>query len=501
MPNAMSGRSLAARLRSPQLVWVTGDLIATVPAFYLATFIRFSGDLSEAYVSVGSIGPRALLFASLVLIGLFVSGMYRTRLRILPAQILSHTSVAIVIGGFLNILAYYFYPPLSTGRGVLVLALVISLFLVAGIRGLMSTATERLIRRRGIVVVGSGRAAQKIATRRRKADRRRYKVVAYLETSGDLLVENGVEVGPKVRHVEDLYDVEFDEIVLALDDRRGAIDPEILFDLRQRGANVITLVDFLEREAGRVDIDVADTAWFIFTQGCHARPGYLIAKRAVDFLCSLLLLTFLSPIMCLVAISLSVESRFNAPVLFRQQRVGLRGEHFELLKFRSMRTDAEADGPKWSHRGDSRVTRVGRLIRRLRLDELPQLVNILRGEMSIVGPRPERPEFVDELAQRIPMYEYRHLIKPGLAGWAQLSFPYGESIGDAREKLKYDLYYIKNASFLLDFFILAQTLEIVIWGEGISMSGRHVPFDSSLPSARLPNWQPRRASISERYSA
>jgi sugar transferase (PEP-CTERM system associated) len=365
----------------------------------------------------------------------------------------------------------------------------------------MSGANEKLIRRRRIVVVGSGQAAQKIAMRRRQADLRRYEVVAYLTTPGDLSVRNGVEGMPKVQNVDDLYNVEFDEVVLALDERRGAIDAEVLFDLRQKGVNVITLVEFLEREAGRVDIDVADTGWFIFTRGCHARPGYLIAKRISDIVCSLLLLVLFSPVMLLIALALSAEGRFKAPVLYRQLRVGLRGRHFELFKFRSMRTDAEEDGPKWSHKGDDRITLVGRLIRRLRLDELPQLINILRGEMSVVGPRPERPEFVDELSQRIPMYEYRHLIKPGLAGWAQLSFPYGESIDDAREKLKYDLYYIKNASFVLDLFILAQTLEIVIWGEGMSMSGRHIPFESTLPSARLPNWQPRSADVSERYSA
>lgn len=491
--------SIPSWLRTPQVVWIVGDLIAAVPSFYLALFIRFGGDLAEAATSVGDIVPRAFLFASLIIAGLFATGMYRTRQRILPMQILTHTAVSVVIGGLLNILVFYIHPPVSTGRGVLLFALCIALFSITLMRRLMAPFTERFVRRRRIVVVGGGRAAQKIAMRRRRADQRRYEVVAYLETTGDLNVYHGAALEHTVSKIDDLYDTEFDEVVLALDERRGAIDSEILFNLRQRGVSVITLVDFLEREAGRVDIDVADPAWFVFTQGCHARPHYLQLKRVVDILGAFALLLVFAPVFVIIVLALGLESRFRSPFLYRQERVGLRGDTFELLKFRSMRQDAEIDGPQWSTKDDNRITLVGRLIRRLRLDELPQLINILRGEMSIVGPRPERPEFIRELSQKIPMYEYRHLVKPGLAGWAQLSFPYGESENDAREKLKYDLYYIKNASFVLDFFILAQTLEVVIWGESVSMSGRNIAFDSDLPSARLPNWQPhRRTATSER---
>ena len=483
-------RSFLSRLTTLQIVWAALDLAATVPAFLLAIILRFGGSFAEAELSVGALAPRALLFATLIIVGLVVTGMYRTRQRILPAQVLSHTVAAVLIGCLLNVLVYYVYPPVSTGRGVLFLATLFSLFAVTGFRRLFAPTAERLVRRRSVLVVGAGRAAQKIAMRRRQADRRRYEVVGYLQTPGDLPVHDGVEVLPRFGRVADLEGVEVDEVVLALDDRRGAVASEVLFNFRQRGAGIVSLVDFLEREAGQVDIDVTDSAWFVFTDGCHMHSGYLLAKRVIDIVGSIAILTVLSPVLLCVCLALFLEGKGRAPVLYRQTRVGLRGRPFELLKFRSMRVDAERDGPAWATDEDDRVTAVGKIIRRLRVDELPQLINILKGEMSIVGPRPERPEFQEELSSQIPMYRYRQLVKPGLAGWAQLSFPYGASVDDAREKLKYDLYYIKNAGLVLDLFILAHTLEVVIWGESVSMSGRVAAPRWELPSARLPNWRP-----------
>jgi sugar transferase (PEP-CTERM system associated) len=488
-------RSFASRLTTLQIIWIAIDLAAAMPAFVLAVVLRFSGNLAEAELSVGAIAPRALLFAVLIIVGLVLTGMYRSRQRVRPGQVFTHAAVSVAIGGLLNILVYYLYPAMATGRGVLLLAMLLAVVSIYATRRMFATMAEAFVRRRGILVIGAGRAAQKIAMRRRQADRRRYEVVAYLETAGDLPGEDDIKLEPRFKKISDLNHLAFDEVVLALDNRRGAIPPEALFNFRQRGAEVVSLVDFLEREAGQVDIDVADSNWFIFTKGCHTSPGYLMAKRVTDVLGSIFLLAALSPILLLVCVALYVEGKGKEPILYRQLRVGLRGQPFELLKFRSMRVDAERDGPAWAAQDDDRVTAVGRVIRRLRLDETPQLLNILKGQMSIVGPRPERPEFLNELAQQIPMYRYRLLVKPGLAGWAQLSFPYGASISDAREKLKYDLYYIKNARCMLDLFILAHTLEVVIWGQSVSMSGRNTDAPWDLPSARLPNWLPRIVEI------
>jgi len=187
------------------------------------------------------------------------------------------------------------------------------------------------------------------------------------------------------------------------------------------------------------------------------------------------------PLFIAIILTVWIEDGFSAPILYRQKRVGLGGRPFELLKFRSMRIDAEsATGPQWaSGDGDDRVTRVGKLIRRFRIDELPQLFNVLRGEMSIVGPRPERPKFVELLSAEIPMFGVRHNMRPGLTGWAQLNFPYGASVTDAREKLSYDIYYIKNASLTLDLLIFLQTIEVVVWGKAISMAGSPRPRESN----------------------
>jgi exopolysaccharide biosynthesis polyprenyl glycosylphosphotransferase len=210
---------------------------------------------------------------------------------------------------------------------------------------------------------------------------------------------------------------------------------------------------------------VLDPLWFVFADGNRRGALGRAAKQSIDFALGICLLVLTLPIMLLTALAIWFED--GAPVLYRQERVGLNGRRFQILKFRSMRKDAEADGvPRWAEIGDCRVTRVGSLIRRSRADELPQIFNVLRGEMSFVGPRPERPAIIDELSREIPYYRSRHCVKPGITGWAQVSFPYGASVDDAREKLAYDLYYIKNGGLMLDLLILIQTVRVILWPEG-----------------------------------
>jgi sugar transferase (PEP-CTERM system associated) len=257
-----------------------------------------------------------------------------------------------------------------------------------------------------------------------------------------------------------------DEIVVALDDRRGSMPVDALFQCRMHGLRVVDSATFLERETGKVDLDGAYPSWLIFSQGFRRGPLGDIAKRAMDITFSLTLLIATLPLLIILSILIKLDSR--GPVFYRQARVGLRGQVFSIYKFRSMVVDAESkSGAKWAQAGDPRVTRIGRFIRRMRIDEIPQVLNVLKGEMSFVGPRPERPEFVKELSKEIRFYNERHRTKPGLTGWAQINYPYGASVKDANEKLKYDLYYLKNRSILLDIFILLQTLRIVVFGEGV----------------------------------
>jgi sugar transferase (PEP-CTERM system associated) len=243
--------------------------------------------------------------------------------------------------------------------------------------------------------------------------------------------------------------------------------PWELLECRIAGIEVTELLTFLERETGRVRIDVLNPSWMIFGEGFRRDPLRLLSARLLDLLASLLTVVVSLPVMVVTALAIKLEDGWRAPVFYRQARVGLAGHSFDVLKFRSMRTDAERDGQaQWAQKADPRVTRVGAVIRSLRIDELPQILNVLRGHMSFVGPRPERPQFVNELAEKIPYYVLRHCVKPGITGWAQLCYPYGSSEQDALEKLQYDLYYIKNNSLLFDLAILVQTAEVVLLGKG-----------------------------------
>jgi sugar transferase (PEP-CTERM system associated) len=251
-----------------------------------------------------------------------------------------------------------------------------------------------------------------------------------------------------------------------MDDRRRGFPIRELLDCRLAGIDVTELVSFLERETGRVRVDVLNPSWMIFGRGFRRDPLRLFSSRVTDLCVSLSVLLVSFPAMLLTILAIKIEDGWRAPALYSQVRVGLGGRPFKVLKFRSMRQDAESSGAVWAQRRDPRVTRVGAIIRKLRIDELPQVINVLRGHMSFVGPRPERPEFVQDLSEKIPYYVQRHCVKPGITGWAQLCYPYGSSEQDALEKLQYDLYYIKNNSLLFDLAILVQTAEVVLLGKG-----------------------------------
>jgi sugar transferase (PEP-CTERM system associated) len=256
-----------------------------------------------------------------------------------------------------------------------------------------------------------------------------------------------------------------DEIIVAPDERRG-MALESLIACKIAGYPVVQYMRFLEKEVGRIDIKRLDLSWLLYSDGLHFSPVDRALKRILDIAVSLLILTVFVPV--LLAAMLAVWVDDGGSVFYRQERMTRGGRRFQIQKLRTMRMNAEKDGAVWAAAGDSRITRVGTFLRRTRLDELPQLFNVLTGDMSLVGPRPERPEFVQDLAERLPLYQERHAVKAGLTGWAQINYPYGASLDDARSKLSYDLYYVKNFSIFFDMLILAQTLRVVIWpGSGV----------------------------------
>lgn len=241
---------------------------------------------------------------------------------------------------------------------------------------------------------------------------------------------------------------------------------KFLLQRKMDGVVVVTWADFIEAYLRKIPVEHIQMDWFLFHSGYGllTQAGLVRVKRLHDLLLSIVFLLLSWPIMLIAALAVKADSR--GPALFSQRRTGLKGREFTIYKFRSMRTDAEAAGPQWATEKDSRVTRIGNFLRKSRLDELPQLINVLKGDMSFIGPRPERPEFNEDLEKQIPFYAIRHLVRPGLTGWAQISYPYGASVTDAKNKLEYDLFYIKNYSFILDYSILLRTIKIVLFGRG-----------------------------------
>jgi len=271
--------------------------------------------------------------------------------------------------------------------------------------------------------------------------------------------------GPLVGFVEQQ---DIDEIVLAVDDRRSAELPaKDLLDCKMSGIDILDLVTFCERRIGKIRLDMLNPSWLYLSDGFQESMFRRISKRLMDIVIVLLFLPVVLPLVLLVSLAIFIESRGKGHVLYSQVRVKQGNQPFKIYKFRSMVTDAEKDGvARWASKNDSRITRVGSVIRKVRLDELPQLYNVLKGDMSFVGPRPERPEFVAKLAEKIPYYEERHRVKPGITGWAQIRYSYGASEEDGLEKLQYDLYYVKNYSFFLDLLIILQTAEVVLLSKG-----------------------------------
>jgi sugar transferase (PEP-CTERM system associated) len=377
-------------------------------------------------------------------------------------------AVALFVGFVITATLFYLVPALWMGRGLEALAAIGGLCGVTVSRVIFSHVVDENLFKRRVLVYGAGDSAAAIAGLRRRADRRGVIVVGFVpshKTERAVALDRVLDpAGSLVGLCEKLNVV---EVVVAMDDRRSGFPIAELLKCRLAGIEVTELLTFLERETGRVRIDVLNPSWLIFGEGFRRDPLRLITSRALDLTVSLVTLMLTLPFMLLLALAIKLEDGWRAPVLYRQRRVGLVGRLFDVVKFRSMQVDAEGDGrARWAQKSDPRVTRVGAFIRKTRLDELPQLFNVLRGQMSVVGPRPERPQFVAELSERIPYYVERHCVKPGITGWAQLCYPYGSSEQDSLEKLQYDLYYVKNNNLLFDLAILLQTAEVVVMGKG-----------------------------------
>jgi sugar transferase (PEP-CTERM system associated) len=453
-------------LHFPIVLLAAAEGLLFLLAPFVATLLRFDGSISE--LPPDPFWVRSMLFALCLQICMVATGLYSSRLRVTVTGVAMRVGVS--LAGTVGLLAilFYFAPALDLGRGVFVIAVAISFAGSLLIRFVFTRVVDEDAFKRRVLVYGCGRRAMSISRLRRRADRRGFFIVGYVQSPADGVFVPAEElVKPAGSLLDYARDNRVHEVVVAMDDRRQSFPVQELLGCRLGGIEVTDLMSFLERETGKVRLDVLNPSWMIFGDGFRRDPIRLFSERAFDILASLALLAVTWPLMLLTALAIKLEDGPLAPVFYRQKRIGYESQPFDVLKFRSMTTSAESDGQaRWATKNDARVTWVGAIIRKVRIDELPQILNVLMGDMSFVGPRPERPEFVDDLGKKIPYYRERHCVKPGITGWAQLCYPYGSSEHDAAEKLQYDLYYIKNHSLLFDLMILLQTAEVVLWGKG-----------------------------------
>jgi sugar transferase (PEP-CTERM system associated) len=459
-------RLLNQNVLLPTMLALTCDYVAASASVYLGGVVRLGLVWSSQEGVMTPTVPKALLFGALTLLGLAAMGLYQPHYRRLSREaVIARIAAGVAVAAVAETVLFFAIPALARGRVVWGVSLLFALLLIALGRALLARFLSEETFRRRVLVYGAGNMAASLLTLRRRSDQRGFKVIAFVPAPGDRYVIKDERVQHAIANlVEFVISNQIDEIIVAMDDKRQGFPIRELLQCKFAGADVIDILGFLERESGKVDVERLNPSWMIFAEGFTRRASRQIASRCLDLVGGLVLLALFWPIMLVVAAAILIED--GSPVLYRQTRVGLLGRPFELLKFRSMQKHAEVGGAQWAQKSDPRVTRTGSLIRKLRFDELPQILNIVRGQMSLVGPRPERPEFVESLAQKIPYYEERHCVKPGLTGWAQLRYPYGASEKDALEKLRYDLFYVKNQSFLLDLMILLQTVEVVIWQKG-----------------------------------
>jgi sugar transferase (PEP-CTERM system associated) len=365
-------------------------------------------------------------------------------------------------------LSFYAYPPLMLGRSISLIALPLALSLMVGWRVSIHWFLGHPDFGQRILIVGSGKLAVELAREVLNRPDAGYRIVGFVGTDSELLGKS--LINPRVIGLtEQLGDIVkregIDRIVVAMGERRGQLPTDKLLQLSLSGeVSIEEGASFYERITGRVSLNMIRPSWLIFTGRGRQTKLSTVTRTAAHRFVALIGLVVSLPLVIVAAILVKIDSR--GPVFYKQERVGKNGRTFVLTKFRSMRVDAEKEGPVWASKDDDRTTRVGRVLRKTRVDEIPQFWNILKGEMNFVGPRPERPHFVAQLADEIAYYEQRHLIEPGLTGWAQIKYPYGASIEDARQKLQYDLFYIKNQSLTLDAIIMFETIKIILFGRG-----------------------------------
>jgi sugar transferase (PEP-CTERM system associated) len=451
------------------LVALEGTLILL--AILLGIKVRFwdNPDAFRVYTALPDFAIQALTVVICLQVCFYYNELYNTNEVWHPSEHLIRLGQAMGAACLVLGLLYFLFPSLVIGRGVFLIALGLAAASVTAARMLVNFAWRSTIPPECVLIFGTGKLASDVAREIRRRDDLNIRVLGFIETSKDNSLAPpdlfGWPVLGKVDRLEQIVENQpVGRIIVALHDLRGALPVRELLRLRTRGIRVEEAYSTLAALTGRIALENVRPSWLIFSGGFRRTPFTIFLKRVIDLSLSVVGCVVSIPIVGLAAVGILLDD--GRPIFYRQRRLGLGGSTFVLTKLRTMRVNAEVDGAQWAEDNDPRVTRVGRYLRRYRIDELPQFLNVIRGEMSFVGPRPERPEFVELLRRRIPFYDERHSVRPGITGWAQVNYPYGATVEDASNKLEYDLFYLKNMSIVFDFAIVFETVRIVLFGRG-----------------------------------
>ena len=449
-----------------RVTWRSWILIAAetgliVAAVSLAAYVRLQdAALTSAHLS------RALVIAFICQVCLYYAELYDFRVLSDRRELVVRLLQSLGATSLLLAAVYFWFPSLIIGRGVFILATAMVLSAAVGWRAMFEWVSGRIGHRERLLLVGTSAATVSLANELKARKDLGIEIVGFVDHMQRRISTADFEVLGTLDDIPEIVRAKaVDRVVVSLSDARGRLPMDQLLQMKLDGVRFDHLASVYEECTGKIAVENLRPSWFIFSSGFRKSRSLEAAKRAMDIMMSLIGIVLTAPIMLMVAALVRVTS--PGPVIYQQQRVGKNGRVFTLYKFRSMRNDAEKlTGAVWATAGDTRVTPIGRFLRKARLDELPQFWNVLRGDMSFVGPRPERPEFVNELTRQIPFYGERHTVRPGLTGWAQVTFRYGATVEDSMEKLQCDLFYIKNLSIALDLFVILKTIQTVVLRRG-----------------------------------
>jgi sugar transferase (PEP-CTERM system associated) len=458
------------RVPTPLFLLLGVDCILIEAGLIIATCLRFwthNYGPPTLYLASWQTFFRFFLIILVCELSLYFHDLYDFRLITSVNEVLIRLLQAFGVACVALAVCYFAVPDIGLGRGSAAFAAPLTVGLTLGWRILWLRHCQELGSPERMLILGTGPAGIRLTRDILSRPELRVRVLGFLDEKGENigkpLVNPGI-IGGAIDLESIVREQGITRVVISLAERRGLMPVRQLLHLKFAGVRVEEAHTVLERMTGRIVMEHLSPSWLILSDGFRKSPLLTWAKRFLDIVVSLAALVVSLPLFAAVAVAIWLES--GSPVMFRQERTGLLGRSFNMLKFRSMRQDAEKEGPRWAAAADSRITRVGQLIRKLRIDELPQVINVLRGEMSLVGPRPERPHFVAMLEEQIPFYGLRHSVRPGITGWAQVRYQYGGSVEETKTKLEYDFFYIKHLSIMLDLAVLFETLKVMLSGRG-----------------------------------